>query len=488
MLRPLIPSTDEDFPAAASADQPLTLALLGTPDDLDALVSAVVAVLGEGPRRILGRLLLAGTSGELTVVDLDDDRFPRLAWIPLDQLSTAAGRRAGAALATRITSEVLMLTTTPAELREAIVEGWLLGGYTYSLRSQTPRLAGSLRVPLPQAAIDRVRAGAEAVAAARSLANAPGNLMTPDTFTRHIASLCATDRMRVQVIDADHLRRKGFGGMLAVGGGSAHPPRLITITRKGPAHAPVIVLVGKGITFDSGGLSLKTAEGMTTMKTDMTGAAVVAGTMIALDADPGTSAAATVVALLPVAENMPSGSAYRPGDVVRHYGGRTTEVFNTDAEGRLVLADALAYAVDKYSPAAIVDVATLTGAATQGLSRLYGALFSNDDILAAALTQAGDVSGDRLWRLPLVGDYRAAIASEIADASQTPHREKVGAGAITAALYLQEFVDGCPWAHLDIAGPARADKPHGDITAGATGFGVRALATWLRTFPAAAAT
>lgn len=473
-------SAELDFPAAAAADRPLTLALLGTPDDLDALVTSVVEVLGESPRRILGRQLLAGSSGELTQVDLDDDRFPRLVWIPLDQLSASAGRRAGAALATRVSTDVLLLTHTTADVRAAFAEGWLLAGYTFTLRSQTPQLAGSLRMPLSTHQLAQVHLTAQAVAAARDLANTPGNLMNPQAFTDRVAALCHTDRMRVQVIDADHLRRKGFGGMIAVGGGSVHPPRLITITRKGPAHAPVIVLVGKGITFDSGGLSLKTADGMTTMKTDMTGAAVVAATMVALDGEPGACAEATVVALLPVAENLPSGSSYRPDDVVRHYGGRTTEVSNTDAEGRLVLADALAYAVEKYSPNVIVDVATLTGAATQGLSRGYGALFSNNDALAGALIEAGERSGDRLWRLPLVGEYRAAIASDIADVAQTPHRNKVGAGAITAALFLQEFTAGHPWAHLDIAGPARADKPHADTAAGATGFGVRALTAWLR--------
>lgn len=483
MLRHLIPATPQDFPAAAAADEPLTLALLGTPDQVDTLVTAMVEQLGEGPRRMLSRHLLAGTAGELTQVDLDSDSFPRLVWIPLDQLATTAARRAGAALATRVSTEVLLLTDTPVDIRAAFAEGWLLGGYTFSLRSRTPALGGSLRIPLTQPTLDRVRLNAQAVATARDLANTPGNLMDPEVFTARVTNLCSGDRMRVSVLDADHLRRKGFGGLLAVGRGSVHPPRLISITRRGPAHAPVVVLVGKGITFDSGGLSLKTPEGMTTMKTDMTGAAVVAATMLALEADPGASAAVTVVALLPIAENLPSGSAYRPGDVIRHYGGRTTEVFNTDAEGRLVLADALAYAVSKYDPAAMVDVATLTGAATMGLSRSYGALFSNDDGLATALAHAGELSGDRLWRLPLVADYRSAIASDVADVAQTPNREKVGAGAITAALYLQEFVADRPWAHLDIAGPARADKSHGVVTAGGTGFGVRALAAWLRAGP-----
>ncbi|NQU36546.1 MAG: hypothetical protein HQ526_02990 [Actinobacteria bacterium] len=242
---------------------------------------------------------------------------------------------------------------------------------------------------------------------------------------------------------------------------------------------PKVVLVGKGITFDSGGLSLKPAEGMPLMKTDMSGAGTVLATMSALR-DLGVTA--NVTAVLACAENMPSGSAYRPGDVVRHFGGRTSEVFNTDAEGRMVLADALAYANARLRPDVIVDLATLTGAATLGLSRQYGALFADSDGLARRLLAAGDETSDRVWRLPLVPEYRSALDSEIADISHVS-RESIGAGAITAALFLQEFVGDRRWAHLDIAGPARAEKTSGDKTRGATGFGVRLLLRWLQNSP-----
>jgi leucyl aminopeptidase len=233
--------------------------------------------------------------------------------------------------------------------------------------------------------------------------------------------------------------------------------------------------VGKGITFDSGGLSLKPNEGMKTMKTDMAGGAVVMAVMSAVRA---FGVGKRVTGLIAAAENMPSGSAMRPSDVISHYGGKTSEVLNTDAEGRLVLADALAYADARLEPDVVVDIATLTGAAKIALGLRYGALFATDDALAEALADAGEESGERLWRMPLIEDYRPAIDSDVADVANIG-RGGVSAGAITAALFLREFAGERPWAHLDVAGPARAGSDEGELSRGATGFGTRVLLRWL---------
>jgi leucyl aminopeptidase len=236
------------------------------------------------------------------------------------------------------------------------------------------------------------------------------------------------------------------------------------------------VLVGKGITFDSGGLSLKPTDNMKTQKTDMAGGAVVIAVLKALAA---LKAPVRVTGLVAAAENMPSGTAQRPSDVITHYGGRTVEVLNTDAEGRLVLADALAYADAVLDPDAVVDIATLTGAITVALGRAYGAVYSSDDELAERLVAAGQAADDRLWRMPLVEDYRPALDSQIADLANVESGNKFGGGSITAALFLREFAGKRPWAHLDIAGVGRSTADEGTLTKGATGFGVRVLLEWL---------
>ena len=232
------------------------------------------------------------------------------------------------------------------------------------------------------------------------------------------------------------------------------------------------MLVGKGITFDTGGLSIKPGEAMVNMKRDMTGGAVVMATMAALAA---VGCPVRVVGLVAAAENAVSGNALRPGDVVRHYGGRTTEVTNTDAEGRLVLADALAYAVAEIKPAVIVDVATLTGAMKVALGQQVGGYFANDEALAGLLGAAADAAGEPLWRFPLTDAYESKLASSVADADNAPG----GPGAITAALFLQHFVGDVPWAHLDIASVGDAPAECYEWTTGPTGFGARALLEWL---------
>jgi leucyl aminopeptidase len=279
---------------------------------------------------------------------------------------------------------------------------------------------------------------------------------------------------------AGELAAAGFGGITAVGAGSAAPPCLIELSYAPPGWRTHVVLVGKGITFDSGGLSLKPLDNMKLMKTDMAGGAVV---MATLSVAAALGIRCKITGLVPAAENMPSGSAMRPGDVITQYGGRTVEIINTDAEGRLVIADALAYADLTMDPDVLVDVATLTGAARMALGTTIGALFTDHDDLAAALVTAGEAGGERLWRLPLATDYGDALESTVADLAHISARPQGRPTAIEAALFLREFSGGRPWAHLDIAGTARAAADDGEISKGATGFGTRLLLRWLATYP-----
>jgi len=262
--------------------------------------------------------------------------------------------------------------------------------------------------------------------------------------------------------------------VLAVGAGSSAPPRLVEARwrPRGSSATPHVVIVGKGITFDTGGLNLKPGNSMNTMNTDMAGGAAALG---ALRLIAQRRLPVRVTVLVPIAENSLSGSAMRPSDVIRHYGGRTTEVGNTDAEGRLVLADALAYAVARLRPTVVVDIATLTGAMKVALGARIGGILSPSDELAAALIAAGETVDEPLWRLPLAEDYAQQLHSDVADAQNAPGNP----GGITAALFLRPFVGEVPWAHVDIAGPSRASSDYGLVTKGATGFGARLLAEWV---------
>jgi leucyl aminopeptidase len=324
--------------------------------------------------------------------------------------------------------------------------------------------------------MDAGTAAAAATGWARDLANTPAMTKTPSWLARQAQRSLAPLGVNVEVRRVDWLRRNGFGGVLAVGDGSAAAPCFVEARwrPRGARTGVHAVLVGKGITFDTGGLNRKPGDAMRMMHTDMAGAAAVFAALRAVAAD---RLPVRVTALVPSAENAVSGSAYRPGDVVRHYGGRTSEIGNTDAEGRLVLADALAYATARLKPSALVDIATLTGAAKVALGLRAGGLFATSDSLAAALSAAGEQAGEPLWRLPLAADYAPALRSDVADATNSPGNP----GAITAALFLRPFAGGAPWAHLDIAGPARAPEDDGMLCRGATGFGARLLHRWLAT-------
>ncbi|MGH3469026.1 MAG: leucyl aminopeptidase family protein, partial [Thermocrispum sp.] len=355
----------------------------------------------------------------------------------------------------------------------AFVLGVLLGGYRFTVSGEpadpglhTVVLLTEQELAAPVAEAARLAA---ATSLARDLANAPSNVKDPAWLAAAAGRVAGeVPGVRVTVRDEAWLVSGRFGGVLAVGGGSARPPRLIELTYRPRGASPHLLLVGKGITFDTGGISLKPADGMHVMRTDMSGGAAV---IAAVRAIAQAKLPVTVTALVPAAENHVSGSSYRPGDIVRHYGGTTTEVSNTDAEGRMVLADALAYGVRKYRPDVVVDVATLTGSMKVALGLRNGALFSSDDDVAGRLRAAGERVGESWWRMPLLEDHAEAVRSRIADVRQTPE----GPGGITAALFLREFTGGLPWAHLDIAGAARADKAYDDVTQGGTGFGARTL-------------
>jgi leucyl aminopeptidase len=317
---------------------------------------------------------------------------------------------------------------------------------------------------------------AEAVCFARDLVNEPPSTMSPALLAAAVQErLAGGSGVTVEVWDEDRIVAERLGGLLGVARGSAEPPRLIRAVYE-PADpvqvdgkVPHVVLVGKGITFDSGGLSLKTPEGMTTMKTDMSGAAAV---MAAVSACADLGVRLRVTAIAPVTENMPGGRATKPGDVLTIRNGRTIEVLNTDAEGRLVLADGLSLAAES-APDAIVDLATLTGACVVALGRSIAGLFGNDDALVARVGAASERAGEPTWPLPLPAQYRGDIDSEVADMKNVGKSGQ--AGAIAAAMLLERFVGDVPWAHLDIAGPARSDDDDGILTKGGTGFGVRTL-------------
>ncbi len=307
------------------------------------------------------------------------------------------------------------------------------------------------------------------------MANEPGNHWTPVDFGLYAGALALKPRMKCKILEQKELKRLKMGGILGVNQGSALPPRLVILEYRTKKTAPTILLVGKGITFDSGGISLKPGKGMDRMKYDMCGGAAVMAAMqgISMEQPKGIN----VVAIVPATENMPGSAALKPGDVITMYGGKTVEVLNTDAEGRLILADALAYGVDKFKPEAVIDLATLTGAVVVGLGHHRTGLMANNDELAAKALAAGERSGEPLWRLPLGKEYSKQLKSEIADL------KNIGgpaAGTITAAAFLEEFVGETPWAHFDIAGTAWDFTEKSYIPKGVSGIGARTLLELVR--------
>ena len=393
-----------------------------------------------------------------------------------ETLRRAAGAGARALAGTE--SAAFALPVGGPEDAAAVAEGVLLGTYTfdeYKTKDGKAPLAAAtivgagLKSRAVRDAVARAEVVAEAVNQTRSWINTPPRDLTPKAFAEAAAQYAKGLKLDVEVLDEKALAKGGYGGVLGVGQGSANPPRLVRISYRPSRAKKHVALVGKGITFDSGGLSLKTNDAMTTMKCDMSGAAAVIAAVVAVAK---LAPRVAVSAYAPMAENMPSGSAQRPSDVLTMFGGKTVEVLNTDAEGRLVLADALVRAGQDKADL-IVDVATLTGACVVALGTRVSGIMANDDTLLDKIHDASGRAGEQMWPLPLPEELREKLDSPVADIANIGER---WGGALSAGIFLKEFVpDGVDWAHLDIAGPAFNDKPFGYTPKGGTGAGVRTL-------------
>lgn len=377
--------------------------------------------------------------------------------------------------------------TTVEQRLQAVAEGVLLADYCYDRYLPEDRPGKAITLDKVTLLIDvdadlarakRTVADAEAICGgvcfARDLVNAPGNLKSPEYLAYQSVAMAEKVGIKARLLDQRELERQGFGAMLGVAQGSERPPYLVVLEyRGGKADDKPVALVGKGVVFDAGGISLKPAEKMDEMKMDMGGAAAVLGAMRAAAV---MKLPLNLVAVVPAVENMPSGTAIRPGDILTSLSGKTIEVLNTDAEGRLILADALTY-VERFDPRVVVDLATLTGACIVALGDQAAAVLGNNDALIRQLLKAGERSDERLWQLPLWEGYTAQIKSDFADVKNTGGR---AAGTITAAAFLQAFADKFTWAHLDIAGMAWAGQSKAGQPKGGTGFGVRVLIEYLR--------
>ena len=366
------------------------------------------------------------------------------------------------------------------DLAAAAAEAVVLSSYRYNEYKAPPAERVNIdKVEIATAAdaadiVERAQIVAEATCFARDLINTPSNAKRPDALAQRAVAMASEHGLRSEVIDEVQAQEIGLNALLAVGCGSGVGPRLVILEHRPEGAAdPPIVLVGKGITFDTGGISIKPARNMANMKGDMSGAAAVYGTMQAIAR---LKLPRAVIGVTPLAENMPSAQAYRPSDIVRAYNDVTIEVLNTDAEGRMVLADALAYARQRYEPSHIVDLATLTGACVVALGSAAAGLMGNNDTLCSELTAAGEATGERIWRLPMWSVYDKMVDSEVANVRNSAGRD---AGAITAGKFLERFVGNTPWAHLDIAGTAFIQKATPYQLKGGTGFGVRLLTHWL---------
>ncbi len=421
--------------------------------------TCMILAPGAGLSRVLAVGL--GKAAELTPLRLEEAG---------GHAAAALGREAEAAIAAdALTPEQAARVALGAALRAYRFDRYR----TKEKPEDKPRLA-RLRVlgdaaEAAAAAFAPLQAVAEGVFLSRDLVSEPPNVLTPAEMAERCRGLAALG-VDVRVLGPDALQGLGFGALLGVAQGSVNEPRMVVMRWDGAGGAgKPVAFVGKGVTFDTGGISIKPAGGMEDMKWDMAGAGTVIGLMAALA---GRKARVDAVGLVGLVENMPSGSAQRPGDVVRSYSGQTIEVINTDAEGRLVLADVLWYCQQTFDPAFMVDLATLTGAIIIALGHEHAGMFANNDELAARLEAAGRASGEKLWRMPLADAYDEQIKSAIADMKNVGGRP---GGSITAAQFLQRFVNGKPWAHLDIAGMAWSSKDAARTPKGATAFGVRLL-------------
>jgi leucyl aminopeptidase len=427
----------------------------------------------------------AGEIFEIPVTHEDSD-IDRLYLVNLGDKSVPSLRAAGAALGRKVRGKAVELVSLCAQSRleiRAHAVSILLGAYTWNLKTGKTAEIPSIGIATKDAeAIFEAQVIARALYTARDLIHTPSNIKNPLWLANEAEKIADEKGLAISVLSGKGLAK--FGGLRAVGNSSPNPgPRFIELTyipkgkSRSAAALPHIVIVGKGITFDTGGISLKRSyELMAPMKSDMAGAAAALATISALtDLQPPVK----VTVLMMCAENALSGTSQRPSDVITQYDGTTVEIINTDAEGRLVLADGLAYAVENLDPDYLVDIATLTGAATLGLGRQYAALYTRDKKLAQELVAIGETSGERVWHMPLVDDYADSLESDVADLNHDARRGGYSAGSITAALYLEHFVGDSRWFHLDIAGAGRSESDSGENAKGGTGFGVRFFIDWI---------
>jgi leucyl aminopeptidase len=461
---------------------------------LGRVAAALDARLGGVLRRAMSAGAFAGKREKtLQVLSPGDGRIGRVVMVGLGELKsldTNAAERIGAAIygaveressATVIFEDVTGAGAGAATLAAHIGAGAALKSYRFDkyrtkeeadakpkLKELAIQCASAAEAARHYADLAAINAG---IFLTRDLVSEPANVIFPDSFARRAKAALARDGVAVEILDGAALRKLGMGALLGVGQGSIHDSRVLVLRWNGARNkkAPPLAVVGKGVCFDTGGISLKQPGGMWDMKWDMAGAGVVVGVMQALAR---RKAKVNVVGLCGLVENMPDAKAQRPGDVVTSMSGQTIEVQNTDAEGRLVLADVLWYVQKRFKPRAIVDLATLTGAIIAALSEHYAGLFANNDDLAARLEAAGKAVGERLWRLPMGEEYDRELKSLIADMKNIGGAR---AGSITAAQFLQRFVKDVPWAHLDIAGVVWNEKGTALAAPGATGFGVRLL-------------
>ena len=427
-----------------------------------------------------------GKAGELfeIPVSAEGSQTDRLFLVGLGDQSGSAARAAGAAVGRKVRGKATTVFSSCvlSEVKSYAIS-IALGAWIWNLKTDNKKEVPTFFVASKDAQLIKEAAIiAKAICRTRDLVHTPANIKTPAWMGKQAEEFAKGTGLTVKIFAGSAL--KEFGGLRAVGGSSPKPgPRMIEVSyqpkskKKSVKALPHIVLVGKGITFDTGGVSLKRPyDTMMAMKSDMAGAAAILGTLTALEElQPNVR----VTALMMMAENAISATAQRPSDVITHYGGTTVEVINTDAEGRLVLADGLAYADAHLDPDYLIDIATLTGAASLGLGRQFAAMYTRDNALAAQLSKAGDVTGDRVWHMPLIDDYKDALRSDIADFNHTADKGKYSAGSVTAALFLENFTANRHWVHLDIAGTARSDVDAGENSKGGTGFGVRLLTEWI---------
>ena len=427
-----------------------------------------------------------GKAGELfeIPVSAENSQTERLFLVSVGDQSGSSARAAGAAVGRKVRGKntTVFSSCVVSEIKSFAISV-SLGAWVWNLKTDKKKEEPTIFVASKDVqAVKDAAAIAQAICRTRDLIHTPANIKTPAWMGKQAEEFAKGTGLTVKIFAGTAL--KEFGGLRAVGGSSPKPgPRMIQVTyqpkskKKSVKALPHVVLVGKGITFDTGGVSLKRPyDTMMAMKSDMAGSAAILGTLTALEQlQPNVQ----VTALMMMAENAISATAQRPSDVIKHYGGTTVEVINTDAEGRLVLADGLAFADANLDPDYLVDIATLTGAATLGLGRQYAAMYTRDNSLAAALSKAGEATGDRVWHMPLVDDYKEALRSDIADLNHTADKGKFSAGSVTAALFLENFTSTRRWVHLDIAGTARSEVDAGENSKGGTGFGVRLLTEWI---------